>query len=173
VDTVSKGTLTFFDLWPEADIPYGKFNRNTTPRYNRFPRSSAEREITVESLLDRGLPRGCRYPCDALLRIPSTAREDLALVQYIDSLTTQRPFYNARRYNCVDFVRLCLEHACGMRVHAKEFVPMSWISTPNRFFRALVGNKTRAVEVLRDPGPGVRRSFFAERVLKRKKERRN
>jgi hypothetical protein len=166
VDTVANGTLTFFDLWPQTDIPYGRFNKDTEPRYNRFPRSSAERPITVESLLEKGLPRGCRYPCDALLRIQSTPQEDFSLLKYLDTLPSERPFYNARKYNCVDFVRLSLAHLCGMKIRAKEFVPLSMISTPNRFFRALKKEKNRPVEILRDPGPAVKRSFLRERVFK-------
>lgn len=163
-DTVRLGTLTLFDLWPKKDIGFGEYNENTDPIYFKLPRSSAEGRITPASLLEKGMPHHYKYPCDALLRIPTQPHEDFRLIAYIDSLQTLQPSYNARHYNCVDFIIFCLEKQFRQTLKAKEFVPLSWISTPNRLYRTCV--RRLPAEVLRDPGDKVNRSFFRERIIK-------
>jgi hypothetical protein len=164
-DTVTNGTLTFFDLWPQKDVKVGDFHKNTVPLYFRLPRSSAEPKITVESILYQGLPHRYRVPCDGLLRIRSSSAEDFKLAAFIDSLPQIRTEYNARHFNCADFVIVCLQQHFGFLIKAKEFIPMGWVSTPNRLYRRSC--QRLPVEVLRDPGPKVKRSFFKERVLKK------
>lgn len=163
-DTIKKGNLTFFDLWPQKDLKYGEMNRNTEPQYFRLPRSSAEPAITVETILEKGLPHRYRTPCDAMLRISTRPDEDFKLLAFIDSLPQTRPAYNARHYNCADFAVVCLQQLLHRHIRAKEFVPMSWISTPNKLYRECT--RKLPVEVLRDPGKKVKHSFFKERILK-------
>ncbi len=164
-DTVSNGTLTFFDLWPQKDLHIGHFNKNTAPQYFRLPRSSSEEKITVESILNKGLPHRYRLPCDGMLRIASTPAQDFQLKTFIEALPQKKPNYNSRRYNCADFVLLCLRRHFGVSIRAKEFIPLSWVSTPNRLYRQC--SRALPVTVIRDPGPKVKRSFFRERVLKK------
>ena len=167
LDTISTGSLTFFDLWPEKDVPYGRFNKNTRPWYFQLPRTSAEPKITVESLLYSGLPHRYRHPCDALVQISTTPQQDAELVAFIEQLTQKRPYYNARKYNCADFVRLCLGKVLNKQIKAKEFIPVSWVSTPNKLFKKLK-KMPEPVLVLRDPGSKADGSFFVERILKNK-----
>lgn len=164
-DTVRTGALTFFDLWPKQDVHFGAFNHDTEPHYFRLPRTSAEQKITVESLLKDGLPQRYRHACDAMLRIPSSPTEDFQLLAFLDSLPTLRPTYNARRFNCADFAIACLERHFGIAISAREFLPFTWVNTPNRLYRQCL-RVLPAVQVLRDPGPKVKRSFFRERILK-------
>jgi hypothetical protein len=164
-DTVKTNNLTFFDLWPERDVRNWRFNRNTAPKYFKLPRTSAENEVTVESLLAEGLPHRYRHACDALVMINSGVKEDEDLKSFIETLQEKRPYYNARKYNCADFVCLCLEKMWHKRVKAKEFVPMSWISTPNRLFKKLKKMPDQVL-VIRDPGSKANGSFFVERILK-------
>lgn len=164
-DTVITGDLSFYDLWPEEEVRYGRFNKNTAPYYFKLPRTTAEPKITVESLLYRGLPHRYRRPCDALVSIKTTAKEDAELLDYIHQLSERRPYYNARKYNCADFVRLCLRKILKRKIKAREFVPMSMISTPNKLFLKLK-KMPKQVGVLRDPGDKANGSFMKERILK-------
>lgn len=166
-ETHNTGDLSFFDLWPEKEVRYGRFNRNTEPYYFKLPRTTAEAKITVETLLYRGLPHRYRRPCDALVSITTTPKEDAELLEFIHQLSEKRPYYNARKYNCADFVCLCLQQILKRKIKAREFVPMSMISTPNKLFRRLKKMPNR-VEVLRDPGSKANGSFIKERILKNK-----
>jgi hypothetical protein len=166
-DTVATGYLTFFDLWPERDVRYWRFNKNTPPRYFQFPRTSAEAGISPESLLYEGLPHRYRRPCDALVCIATSARVDSELMEFIAELEGKRPYYNARRYNCADFVCLCLQKVLYKKIRAREFIPFSMTSTPNKLFLKLK-KTTNNVQVLLDPGNKVHGSFFVERILKNK-----
>lgn len=162
-DTVANGTLSFFDLWPKEEIKMGQIDQDLTPQYFRHPRTSAEDQITVESILNTGLPYGYRLPCDGLLRIRTTATEDFRLEAFIDSMPDLQPVYNSLHFNCTDFVIECLQRHFGFAIQAREYIPVSWVSTPNTLYRWSI--RHLPVEVLRDPGPKVNGSFFKERIL--------
>lgn len=162
-DTVRDGTLTYYDLWGPPEVAFGTYNKNLMARYFQLPRSSAEPRIRVQTFLDEGLPHSFDYPCDALIRIPTKPGEDYNLNEIVDAIRAQYDYFNVRQYNCTDFIVKCLNRLFNKDLKAKEFIPFTWSSTPNKFYKEVV--KTFEVEVLKEPGPGIDKSFYQERIL--------
>jgi hypothetical protein len=162
-DSVKDNSLTYFDLWGPADIALNEHDKNLPARYFRLPRSSAEEIITVDRFLAEGLPHSYDYPCDALVRIKTTATTDYALKRIAESIQHEKQYFNSRAYNCTDYVLLCINRVFGIDLSAKEYIPFTWSTTPNKFYRVLVSSLD--VEIIREPGSEVRESFFKERVI--------
>lgn len=166
-DTVADGTLTYYDLWPEKDdFRLFRLSKNLGARYYRLPNAIWPGDITVNALLAGGIPHREHYPCDALLMVRTTVRQDHSLAAWLDSVMQSGRAFNARFFNCSDFVLQGLRHATGRNIRAKEFLPFAFSTTPNKLCRRLM--QCGGVVVLRSPGNKINGSFFRERVLKRR-----
>lgn len=163
-DTLKNLTLTYFDLWGPPVINWDQHNENLPCRYYKLPRSSSEKPITVDYFLTRGLPHSYDYPCDAMLRIKTTPGKDYQIKNIAEAIQQEKNYFNTRQYNCTDYVLLCLNRAFNRQIEAKEYIPFSWSSTPNRFYQAIVA--AMKVEIVKKPGDEIKESFFKERILK-------
>jgi len=162
-DTVRDYTLTYFDLWGPPEIPLYQHSTNLQSRYYRLPRTSAEPKITVGYFLTKGLPHSYDYPCDGLLRIKTSPSLDYQMVQVAEALQRQFNYFNSRHYNCVDYIVRCLNTLFKVEIEAKEFIPFTWSSTPNKLYRN-IGSYLK-VEVVKDASAYADRSFFRERIF--------
>jgi len=163
-DTLKTGTLTYFDFWPEEDhfsiINVGK---DTKARYNRLPAASYDKEITIDYLKDYGIPHIRNYPCDGILLFKTSPYEDYRLVHFMDSIISLNRPFNVRRFNCSNFVLHGANYVTGRKITAKEFIPFSFSTTPNRLYLKL--SKMDGMVVLADPGSKVNGLFFKERII--------
>lgn len=162
-EKVKTNELQYFDFWPDDD----KFDKLRTSEsipglYFKLPENLFE-EITVNSLVDKGLPHKENYPCDGLLRIRTSAQEDSCLAKIIDSTIASNRLFNVRQFNCTDFVLVPLQHLLKKKIAVKEFIPFAFSSTPNRLYQRLI--KMKEVEVLKNADTKTRSSFIKERVL--------
>jgi hypothetical protein len=162
-DSVKTHTLTYFDLWGPADISLDEHSKDLPARYFTLPRSSAEPSLSVDYFLTQGLPHSYDYACDALIRIPTTPSADYRLKEVASLIQAERPHFNSRQYNCTDFVITCLNRLFNLNLKALEWIPFSWSSTPNKFYRVVVSSLD--VRIIKAPGPEVNESFFKERVV--------
>jgi hypothetical protein len=167
-DTVKDGTVTYFDMWPEED-GFGvlNFSRGRQAKFYKLPNSIWPKPVTITSLYDYGLPHKEFYPSDAILMIPTSYATGIATIKYLDSLSSTIKLFNARFFNCSDFVCMALNHVLNIKVHAKEFIPFSFTTTPNKLCRSLTGKK--GVVVIKSPGSKVKGSFVKEKILKKPK----
>lgn len=166
-DTVWNGTLTYYDMWPANDkIGLFHYSKNREAKYFRLPNHIWKDNITPNSLFDNGIPHREFYPCDALLMIRTTALTDKILAGYLDSVCNAAMPFNPRYFNCSDFVVAAIEKIFRSEVRAREFIPLSFSTTPNKLCRTLM--KRKEIVVLKDPGKKINKSFIAERILKRK-----
>ncbi len=163
-DTIKAGHLTYIDLWGPPEISFRELNKDLSPRYYKLPRSSAEERITLNYFLNRGLPHAYNYPCDAVLKVPTSPYEDYLLLKRADSVISKNDYFNPKKYNCTDFVEQLLEAHFGKRIRAKEFLLLAWSTTPNKFYRRLTRHFD--VKVIKGPGKKVNRPFFIERFIK-------
>lgn len=167
-DTVANGTLTYFDLWPSKD-DFGlfSFSKDQEAVYYKLPNSIWSSPITINSLYDYGIPHREGYPADAILKLKSAPHQDLALAVYLDSIMENKKVFNPRFYNCTDFVNDALFVITGEKIKAREFIPFSYTSTPNKLCKQLL--KISETIVIKSPHASINGSFFRERVLERKK----
>jgi hypothetical protein len=163
-DTVRTGTLTYFDFWPEKDFfSIRSIGRDTKAKYNRLPAASYEKEITLENIVSYGIPHVKNYPCDGILSFETTPGKDIEMIAFMDSIVRLGRSFNARRYNCSDFVLLGARHVTEKNIIAKEFIPFSFSTTPNRLYKKL--SRIPGIKVIVDPGVKVDGTFFKERIL--------
>lgn len=163
-DTIKNHSLTYFDLWGPATMNWDDHDKNLTPRYYTLPRSSAEARITPNYFLTKGLPHSYDYPCDALIRIKTSAKTDYHLKEIAEQVQHEKNFFNTRKHNCSDYAILCLNRLFNINLEAKEYIPFSWSSTPNKFYQEVVANLK--VEIIKGAGEEVNNSFFKERMIK-------
>lgn len=164
-DTVKTGALTYFDFWPEKDFfSIRSIGRDTKAKYNRLPAASYADDITLEKIIRYGIPHIKNYPCDGILSFETRPEKDFKMIAFMDSvIRLGRPF-NARRYNCSDFVLLGAMHLTERKIRAKEFIPFSFSTTPNRLYKKL--SRIPGIKVIVDPGIKVNGMFFRERILR-------
>jgi len=162
-DTLKNHTLSYFDLWGPAKIDWNQHNENLASRYYTLPRSSAEEKLTVKYFLNKGLPHSYDYPCDALVRIKTDPATDYRLKQIATKIQEEKNYFNTRQYNCTDYIILCINRLLGTDLEAKEYIPFSWSSTPNKLYQEIISQLD--VEVIKNAGPEVDDSFFKERVI--------
>jgi hypothetical protein len=162
-DTVRTVSLTYFDLWGPAEIRWDEHADNLASRYFTLPRSSAEPRITADYFLTRGLPHSYEYPCDALLRLHTSPTMDAHLKEIVAGIQEERPYFNSREYNCTDFVLLCLNRLLHTSLEAKEYIPFTWSSTPNEFYKIIVAHLP--VQIIKQAGDEIGKSFVQERLL--------
>jgi hypothetical protein len=166
-DTVSDGTLTYYDLWP-ADDDFGLFSlsKDREARYYKLPNAIWPAPLTIASLYDAGIPHREHYAPDALLMFRTTLKNDYLLKNFLDSaIRTPHPF-NPRHFNCSDFVILALRQVTGKHIRAKEFMPFAFTTTPNKLCRRLM--RLRDTVVIKSPGNKVKGAFLWERVFAKK-----
>jgi len=163
-DTVKKGTLTYFDFWPEKDhFSIRNVGKDTRARYNKLPAASYDKEITLGYLINYGVPHIKNFPCDGILRLETDPYEDFKLIHFMDSLIAINKPFNVRKYNCSDFILSGACYITDRKIRAKEFIPFSFSTTPNRLFKKL--RALTETDVIVDPGKKVNGLFFKERVV--------
>lgn len=163
-DTVETGTLTYFDFWPEKDhFSISNVGKDTRAKYNKLPAASYEKEITLDLLVNHGVPHVENRPCDGILRLETDPAEDYLLIHYMDSIIALDKPFNVRKFNCSDFVLSGASYITNRKIRAKEFIPFSFSTTPNRLFKKL--RALSETEVIVDPGKKVNGIFFKERIL--------
>jgi hypothetical protein len=163
VDTLPTGDLTYYDLWPADDqVSLSRTTRDISPLYFILPLSSTD-EITVNSLIDFGLPHREFYPCDGLLSIPGDWHQDQSMRNILDSMIGLNRAFNATRFNCADFVKQALEKFWQLELQCSEFVLTGWSTTPNKLYAKL--KQHSGVQVIRDAGKKAEGSFIRERII--------
>jgi hypothetical protein len=166
-DTVADGTLTYYDLWPgQDDFRLFHLSKNMKGKFYKLPNAIWPGEITLNSLYDNGIPHREYYPCDGLLMLRTAAGADQSLKMFLDSVIECGRSFNARFYNCSDFVLQGLCRITGQCIRAKEFLPFAFSSTPNKLCRKLM--KRSDVVVVKSPGEKINGSFLRERIIRRK-----
>ncbi len=162
-DTVATGELVYYDLWPEEDEwDISKTSRDITAVYYRLPVSTTE-EITLNTLYDEGIPHREHYPSDGILQIETGWKQDRWMMNFLDSLVTVNRDFNARKFNCADFVRIPMERLLGVVLRSKEFIGTGWSTTPNRLYQRLRENEK--VKVIKNADEKARGSFLGQRVM--------
>ncbi len=162
-DTVMASGLLYYDLWPNDDqFSVWHTGKNIAAEYYKLP-LSADEKITLTSLYNKGIPHKENYPCDGILKIATTWQQDQQLEKIVDSLIDAKAPFNARRFNCSDFVATALENLLGIHIAAREFIGLGWSSTPNKLYRVL--KQLQGVTVIKEAGEKAKGSFFKERVL--------
>jgi hypothetical protein len=162
-DTVRNYTLTYFDLWGPPEIGLDQHGQNLACRYYKLPRTSAEPKITERYFRTKGLPHAYDYPCDGLLRIRTTPGQDMQMVTIAEVIRQRYPYFNTRSYNCVDYIIYCLNTLFDVKIVAKEFIPFTWSSTPNKLYTTI--GSYLDVEVVKDAGVNAQNSFVSERIF--------
>lgn len=171
-DTQSTGRLIYYDLWPQSDaFIRSHLKRELEPSYYRLPRTSADADITVSSLLSKGIPHKENLPVDGLIEIETCPYEDYQLIAYLQALVDANKCFNAQLFNCTDFVCKGLSLLAGKKFTAKETVLFSRFSTPNRLFRKLERSHLFAMHIIKHPGEQVEGSFLAQRIVPELKTR--
>lgn len=166
-DTIKRNTLTYYDLWPgKDDFGLFEFNKDHHPVFYTLPNAIWSSPITVTSLYDQGIPHREHYPADAILMLRTTPTADYALRSYMNHIIETKTVFNPRSYNCSDFVLDGINHVTGLQLKAKEFIPFSFTTTPNKLFRRL--SAVKDIEIIKPAPEQISHSFFRERVLKRK-----
>jgi len=166
-DTVADGSLTYYDLWPAED-DFGLFglSKDREARYYKLPNAIWPAPLSIASLYDAGIPHREHYAPDALLMLRTTPKNDYLLKDFLDSaIRTAHPF-NPRHYNCSDFVIRALRQVTGKHIRAKEFMPFTFTTTPNKLCRRLM--QLRDTIVIKSPGNKVKGAFLWERVFAKK-----
>jgi len=161
-DTTKVFTLTYFDLWPKSDSK-STLLQTLPAEYNLLPGSSSEPAITVESLINKGLPHRNGYLADGILKIKTTPTQDFFLKEFIKQLIDEGLPFNTRTHNCTDFCLQCINYLTDWDITAKELILTKRSNTPNKLYKALV--KKSEVEIEKDAGRLVRGSFMRERVI--------
>jgi hypothetical protein len=162
-DTVTTGELVYYDLWPnEDDFSVNKTGRDIPAVYFRLPLSSTE-EITLNSLYDEGIPHREHYPSDGILQVKTTWEQDQWMIKFIDSMITVNRDFNARKFNCADFVRIPVEKLLGVSLKSKEFIGTGWSTTPNKLYQRL--REMENVKVIKNADDKAQGSFFGQRVM--------
>jgi len=162
-DTVATGELVYFDLWPnEDDFSVSKTGKDIPAVYFRLPVSSTD-EITLNSLYDIGIPHREHYPSDGILQIRTSWDQDQWITHFLDSMVTVNRDFNARKFNCADFVRIPVEKLLGVRLRSKEFIGTGWSTTPNKLYQKL--RELDKVLVIKNADQKAQGSFLAQRVM--------
>jgi len=164
-DTVRKGELLYYELMPSPSVNMRKhFGRDIEGVYHRLPAASNEKKLDLDHLLNTGTPYKKLIAPDGLIEIPTSAGQDEALIRYLDSLGESAHPFNSRYFNCTDFICQAIGFVSKQSFRAKEFVPFSFSSTPNKLFRKLSAQKKIKVNVLKDAGKAAHSSFLSSRV---------
>ncbi len=167
-DTVATGTVSYYDLWPSHD-DFGLFSYSKSQQalYYTLPNAIWSQPLNIDFLTRLGIPHREGYPPDAVLKLSTTPADDFALTRFIHETIDSKTAFNPRFYNCTDFVSDAVAFVTMKKFRAKEFIPFSFTSTPNKLYKKLI--QLEGIETLKTPQHSIRRSFVRERVLKRKR----
>ncbi|MBK6936761.1 MAG: hypothetical protein IPH18_07620 [Chitinophagaceae bacterium] len=164
-DTTTTSELTYYDLWPDEDhFRITNTGRSIPAVYYKLPVASHEK-ITLNRLYYEGLPHKEYYPADGILVIRTSWVQNIWLRSFLDSLVDVKQDFNARNFNCADFVKLSLEKFLNVSLKSREFIGLGWSTTPNKLYRKL--STLSGVSVLKDPGKKSSGSFLGQRVFYR------
>ncbi|MEO5562436.1 MAG: hypothetical protein ABIR18_03355 [Chitinophagaceae bacterium] len=162
-DTVNTGELVYYDLWPNEDnFSVKKTGKNIPAVYFKLPMSSTD-EITVNTLYDMGIPHREHYPCDGMLQIETSWEQDQWMIHFLDSTITANRDFNAKKFNCADFVRIPVEKLLDTRLRSREFIGTGWSTTPNKLYQQL--RKLDNVKVIKNADEKATGSFLGQRVV--------
>jgi hypothetical protein len=162
-DTIATKELTYYDLWPDEDFfRVGNTGKNLPAAYYKLPMHSGD-EITVNTLYYKGLPHKEHYPSDGILKIKTTWKQDKELTRFIEAKIEAGKSFNARKYNCTDFVKEAAEFLLNKKISCNEFVGVGWSSTPNYFYRSL--RRLNTVVVIKNADRVTKGSFLSQRVF--------
>jgi hypothetical protein len=165
-DSVRTGSLTYYDFWTKDEYPEKKLvTRDVEPRYFKLPVASWEPEVTLNYLINKGIPYHYGYPVEGLLQVTTTAAQDKKACAFLDSIIMANRPFNAITWNCSDFAELAIEFVTGKKIQAKEFVWVGRCTTPNMLFRK--ASRLEGTKIIKDPGMLVYRIFLVERIIKR------
>jgi hypothetical protein len=163
-DSIKDGTLTYFDLWPtNDDFDLSNISKNQPAKYYKLPTASWEDDITVNSLLEKGIPNEENYPVDGLLKIKTLASKDFKLKQLMSRIIQANKAFNAINFNCTDFVELGLKFLLKKSFNSKEKVVLFSVSTPNKFYNNLI--KLPEIIIIKDAKTKSEGSFLVEKIL--------
>ena len=162
-DTVITGDLIYFDFWPEKDdFAFGKYSKDRDGVFYRLA-SSSSYTLDLDALYMKGLPHKEGYPCDGIIQLNTSPYADQAMIRTVDSMANCGKKFNARHYNCTDFIVELLETVLKRDFKAKEFIPFTFTSTPNKFYKKIC--KLDGVRIIKDAGPKVHGSFIRNKVI--------
>jgi hypothetical protein len=162
-DTITTGELVYYDLWPnDDDFSVSKTGRDIPAVYFSLPLSSTD-EITLNSLYDEGIPHREHYPCDGILQVQTSWEQDQWMIHLMDSMIKVNRDFNARKFNCADFVRIPVEKLLGVTLRSKEFIGTGWSTTPNKLYQRL--RELENVKVIKNADDKARGSFLGQRVM--------
>lgn len=162
-DTVASSELTYYDLWPDEDyFSITNTGRDIPAVYYKLPVASQEK-ITLNKLYYQGIPHKEYYPADGILKISVSWQQNFWLNKILDSLAASNRIFNARKFNCTDFIRLSLEQFLNMPLKSSEFVGLGWSTTPNKLYRKL--KSLPGIVVVKDAGNKANGTFLGQRVF--------
>lgn len=165
-DTIKNGALTYYDLWPKTDnFSALNVDKDVPALYFKLPAASWENDITINSLIDTGIPHEEHYPVDGLLQIKATVKESIAIKIYIETLIKKNKKFNVRRFNCADFVELIIEKKCDCNIEADESIVLRMSTTPNRLYQEV--SKLENIKIIKDGSEKAKGVFTTERLIKR------
>jgi hypothetical protein len=84
-------------------------------------------------------------------------------MQLLDSTMNSNRNFNARKFNCSDFVLIPLHQIVNKNISAKEFTPFTFSTTPNKLYKKL--RKLPCTQVLKNADKKAKKSFVGQRVL--------
>ncbi len=169
-DTLRNGTLTYYDLWPAKDnFDAITVNKAQEPKYFKLPAASWEDDITVNSLLEKGIPHEEGFPVDGLIRIPTSPKKDYQMYKFMQTqIDANKPFH-PRDFNCADFVEIAIEKVCGCSLKAKEYIFFKFSTTPNKLYQQIAALPN--IIIIKNAAEKAKGSFTTERLfVKRRKE---
>jgi hypothetical protein len=163
MDTVISRELTYYDMWPDEDqFNFMNTGKNLPAVYYKLPLHSGD-EITLNTLYDKGLPHKENYPSDGILQVKTTWQQDQEIIKFLDSLLDAKRDFNAKSFNCSDFVRVAMEKLLQAPLKCQEFIGTGWSTTPNKLYQAL--RKQERVIVIKNADEKANGSFLDQRIL--------
>lgn len=164
-EKIKTGTLTYYDLWPEKDdFNVQNVDKDVKAKYFKLPKATWEEEITINSLITKGIPHEEHYPADGLIKITSTPNSDEQLKKYIEEIINKNKAFNVRTFNCADFIELIIEKFCTCEIYAEEEILFRKSTTPNKLYKAIQQLKNSTI--LKDGSKKAEGSFTLQRLIK-------
>lgn len=163
IDTVKTGYLTYYDLWPKNESLKLSIAMDQTPKYYKLPDYKINNLISINTLLNEGIPHKINYPVDGILLKKTKSNEDYNFSKYIEKIILSNRSFNALKFNCTDFVIECLKYFIAESIVEPELVFTFKVNTPNKYFKYLI-NKPGFV-IFKDPKEKINGSFVNSRII--------
>lgn len=162
---IKTGTLTYYDVWPEKDdFTIQNVDKDVKAKYYKLPKATWEENITVNTLLTKGIPHEEHYPVDGLIRIKSTSKTDEEVKKFAEELISKNNAFNVRTFNCADFVELIIENFCSCTIYAEEEIVFKKSTTPNKLYKAI--QQLKNITILKNGSKKAEGSFTLQRLIK-------